>query len=157
MEMAVDEESTPPISTDMLHLRHQADDGSEIYYDEATGLELPREAVLQARAEELSDYTAMDVYEEVGLDEAIQAAGGAYPISTRWKDINKGDINSMQVRSRLIGRQFKQWGIDSSFTATPPWAGFRALCSSLMTRRADQHGRVLLLLDVKRAFLHTPT
>eukprot|EP00971_Amphidinium_carterae_P175661 3481614-Amphidinium_carterae.1 len=136
--------------------RTYGSDPSDEYADDVTGLPLPRHLVLQAREEELRDYKDMKVYEEVPLQECYDMTG-APPISTKWRDINKGDMKSVKVRSRLVSRQFRQHGVESIFTGTPPWSAFRALLSSLVTRRGSPRCRSLLLLDIKRAFLHTPT
>eukprot|EP00971_Amphidinium_carterae_P229804 4560138-Amphidinium_carterae.3 len=156
--MAVDEETLPEPLTGTALWIPQADDGIENYYDEITGMPLPRDAVLKARSEELADYAAMDVYKKISVEEAMMLTG-TKPVSSRWKDINKGDRDHIQVRSRLIGREFKKLGVDSLFTATPPWMSFRAVFSPFMTRRCKNKrtDKVMLLLDVKRAFLSTPT
>eukprot|EP00971_Amphidinium_carterae_P340124 6478300-Amphidinium_carterae.2 len=100
----------------------------------------------------------MDVYKEISLEEAMELTG-TKPVSSRWKDINKGDQDNIQVRSKLIGREFKKPGVDSLFTATPPWMAFRAVFSSFMTRehKNKHNNKMMLLLDVKRVFLNTPT
>eukprot|EP00971_Amphidinium_carterae_P176047 3489601-Amphidinium_carterae.1 len=158
LNMVVDEESTPEALTGADLWSTQADDGVAEYFDEITGIPLPRDEVLKARGEELADYAAMDVYKEISLAEAMELTG-TKPVSSRWKDINKGDQDNIQVRSRLIGREFKKVGVDSLFTATPPWMAFRAVFLSFMTRehKSKHNDKVMLLLDVKRAFLNTPT
>eukprot|EP00971_Amphidinium_carterae_P020046 395047-Amphidinium_carterae.1 len=90
----------------------------------------------------------MDVYQEISIEEAMKLTGSK-PVSSRWKDITKGDQEHIQVRSRLIGREFKKPGVDSLFTATPPWMAFRAIFSSFMTRqwKSKKTDKVLLLLD----------
>eukprot|EP00971_Amphidinium_carterae_P151200 2997785-Amphidinium_carterae.1 len=62
----------------------------------------------------------MNVYKEISIEEAMNLTGSK-PVSSQWKDINKGDQDNVQVRSRLIGCEFKKVGVDSLFTATPPW------------------------------------
>eukprot|EP00971_Amphidinium_carterae_P233443 4633152-Amphidinium_carterae.1 len=60
LNMAVDEEPIPDMPTGADLWIPQADDGTETYYDEITGMPLPREAVFKARSEELADYAAMN-------------------------------------------------------------------------------------------------
>eukprot|EP00971_Amphidinium_carterae_P050631 996923-Amphidinium_carterae.1 len=158
INMTVDEETTPEMLTGADLWIPQADDGVETYYDEITGMPLPRDEILKARGEELGDYEAMNVYKEISIEETMMLIG-TKPVSSQWKDINKGDQKHIQVRSQLIGMEFKKPGVDSLFTATPPWMAFRAVFSSFMTRRckSKRQSKVMFLLDVKRVFLNIPT
>ena len=58
---------------------------------------------------------------------------GRKPISCRWKDINKGDDERVEVRSRLVAREIKQKGSDSDFAGTPPLAFVRCVMSRATT------------------------
>ena len=42
------------------------------------------------------------------------------PISCRWRDINKGDSEQVEVRSRLVAREIKLKRTDGYFAGTPP-------------------------------------
>ena len=79
------------------------------YTDKMTGATLLREDVAKARAEEMAWYDKFEAHEEV-TDETCLSRTGRKPISCRWKDINKGGNEHVEVRSRLIGREIKQNG-----------------------------------------------
>ena len=48
-------------------------------------------------------FKKMKVYTKVPRHEALQ--GGHKIISTRWLDVNKGDLTNLDYRSRLVGRE----------------------------------------------------
>ena len=59
---------------------------------------------------------------------------GKGPISVRWVDTDKGIDGSVDVRSRLVARDFKGKGggkekEDSIYASTPPLKGLWMLCS----------------------------
>ena len=61
----------------------------------------------KARTEEMAWYDKFKAYEEV-TDETCVSRAGLKPISCRWRDINKGDSERVEVRSRLVAREIKQ-------------------------------------------------
>ena len=78
---------------------------------------------------------------------------GRKPISCRWRDINKGDSERVEVRSRSIAREIKQKGTDIYFAGTPPLALVRyVMCRATLSKAGKR--RQLMVLDAKRAFLH---
>ena len=52
-------------------------------------------------------YEKFNLFEEV-TDETCVSRTGRKPISCRWRDINKGDNESVEVRSRLVAREINQ-------------------------------------------------
>ena len=102
------------------------------YTDEVTGVTLLRDDVARARAEEMAWYEKFKAYEEV-TDETCVSGTGRKPISCRWRDINKGDKERVEVRSRLVAREIKQKGTDSYFAGTPPSAHVRHVMSRTAT------------------------
>ena len=58
---------------------------------------------------------------------------GRKPISCRWKDINEGDSERVEVRSRLVAREIKQKSTDSYFAGTPPLALVRFVINRAAT------------------------
>ena len=64
---------------------------------------------------------------------------GKDPVSTRWVDTNKGGAEAMEVRSRMVARDFKgsDKDRDDLFAETPPLEGKRMLLSRAATRRRD--------------------
>ena len=121
------------------------------YTDKMTGATLLREDVAKARAEKR--YDKFEAHEEV-TDETCLSRTGRKPISCRWKDINKGGNEHVEVRSRLIGREIKQNGADSYFAGTPLLARVHYVISGAPTKSKTGERRQLMVLDAKRTFLH---
>ena len=93
-----------------------------------------------------------EAHEEV-TDETCLPRTGRKPISCRWKDINKGGNEHVEVRSRLIGREIKQNGPDSYFAGAPLLARVHYVISRAPTKSKTGERRQLMVL-AKRAFLH---
>ena len=74
------------------------------YYDEMTNIELPAKLVEAARAEEIQYFNTLPVWDIVKTHECWDVTGKP-PISTKWVDVNKGDQESYDVRSRLVARE----------------------------------------------------
>ena len=70
------------------------------------------------------------------------------------RDINKGDRERVEVRSRSVARETKQKGIDSYFAGTPPLALVRYVTGTAATMSRTGKRRQLVAPDAKRAFLH---
>ena len=105
------------------------------YRDDLTGQLLKDELVVQARAAELLYFHTKGVWIKVPKGRAKQDTG-RQPISVRWVDVNKGDEQNPNYRSRLVARQLKatdQSG-DSYFAPAPPLGALRAVLSLAMTR-----------------------
>ena len=98
-------------------------------------------------------YEKFQAFDEVP-DETCVLRTGRKPISCRWRDINKGDSERVEVRSRLVAREIKQTGTDSHFAGTPPLALVRYVISKAATLSTSGKRRQLMVLDAKRAFLH---
>ena len=90
---------------------------------------------------------------------------GRPPISVRWVDVNKGDEQEPNYRSRLVARQIKAMdksGI-SYFAPAPPLEALRTVISMAVTR-CGNHRPVwdptspqraqLSFVDVKRAYFN---
>ena len=123
------------------------------FTDEVTGVTLLRDDVAKARMEEMKWYEKYQAFDEV-TDETCVLRTGRKPISCRWRDINKGDSERVEVRSRLAAREIKQKGIDSYFAGTAPLALVRCVLSRAATLSKTGKGRQLMVPDAKRAFLH---
>jgi hypothetical protein len=74
---------------------------------------------------------------------------GKEPISCRWRDANKGDTTTIEVRGRLIARL----GTNEHLAETPPLGLVQFAVSRAATRMPMGGQRILLGLDAKRAFL----
>ena len=74
------------------------------YTDEGTGATLWRDDVAKERMEEMKWYEKFNAFEGV-TDETCVSRTGRKPISCGWEDINKGDSERVEVRSRLAARE----------------------------------------------------
>ena len=79
--------------------------GGNKVYDALTGYELDTEMVRKARVVELEFVAAKDIWEARPESECWDNAGKG-PISVKWVDINKGDNEHPNIRSRLVAREF---------------------------------------------------
>ena len=82
-------------------------------------------------------------------------ASGGKTIQTRWIDVNKGDVERPNYRSRLVGKEYKTTPDDSLYASTPPLESLRLIVS----RAATKYGRTgmmreLMINDVARAYFY---
>ena len=80
---------------------HEADGEAWVAVDDVTGQRLDPVLMRQARRDEIAYFKQMGVYEKVNIEECWRETGKA-PIAVRWVDINKGDSESPNYRSRLV-------------------------------------------------------
>ena len=92
----------------------------ELFWDDVSGRALKAELVRAAREDERRGCEDANVFTKVPIKECFDVTGEA-PISTRWVDINKGDDDNPNYRSRWVGRDFKGGDKDRDdlFAATP--------------------------------------
>ena len=76
---------------------------------------------------------------------------GKIPITMRWIDINKGDQENPNYRSRIVARELNTHKRDDLFAATPPLEALKLVLS--MTATANK-GEVVMINDISRAFFH---
>ena len=76
------------------------------YWDDLNGAELPQDLVREARCEELDVIRKMGVWERRPREECM-ARTGRRPVKVRWVDVNKGDLRSPKIRSRLVAKEIK--------------------------------------------------
>ena len=118
--------------------------------------------VKKARAEEMAVFDQYEVCTKVPEQEAWDVTGKS-PIGVRWIDINKGDTQNWEYRSRLVAKEIKRDKRDVMFAATPPLEAKKAPFSLAVTeefgstkhsggRRRGKGPRKLLFIDVKRAY-----
>ena len=134
------------------------------FRDDLTGQLLNDELVLQARRVELQFFNKKGVWRKVPLEEARRRTGRP-PISTRWVDVNKGDEQSPNYRSRLVARQMKAHdhsGV-SYFAPAPPLEALRTVISMAVTEIGSHkpildpmspHRSQISSIDVKRAYFN---
>ena len=83
------------------------------------------------------------------MDECL-AKTGKPPISTRWVDVDKGRNGIVDIRSRLVARDFKIRGDGREFEVF-----FRMAVLDGSVHGGEEKGKVkLMFLDVKKAHLN---
>ena len=122
--------------------------------DDATGEALDPKEVMKARAKEMGYIRDKKVWKTIKRAEAEKQ--GWRLIQTRWIDINKGDKDNPNYRSRFVGKEFNTGAGDGLFAATPPLEALRLLISESATRRKGGERKVIMVNDVARAFFEAP-
>ena len=97
-------------------------------WDNASGEDLDPATVMAATQEEIAYYKAMGAFTKVPISQCV-ARNGRKPIGVRWRDINKGDRYNVNVRSRLVAKEFNNKKCDDLFAGTPPVEAMRAIIS----------------------------
>ena len=108
------------------------------YKDDLTGQPLRDDLVKTARAKELEFSVSKGVWTKVPRQRSF-ARTGKPPISVRWVDVNKGDEDDPNYRSRLVARQLKATDFSgkSYFAPAPPLESLRTVISMAMTTAGD--------------------
>ena len=123
--------------------------------------EIAEEELQRARTEEVSFMKMLGVWEPSSLEECLQMTGRP-PVSTRWVDVDKGREGRVEIRSRLVARDFKVKGdkreVDT-FAAMPPMEAKRVLFRMAMLDGAvggdaAKGGVKLMFIDIKKAHLN---
>ena len=136
---------------------------AETYYDEISGALLYPALVEQARKLEIDYMHKLKVYEEATFKEWRDS--GCRLIPMRWLDVNKGDSENLDIRSRAVLQETRRRSdlgpndIASTFAAAPPLEGLRLMISMAMTGQKGiplKDRKVLAFYDVSRAHFHSP-
>ena len=80
-----------------------------------------------ARQEEIEYFRDKKVYVRVPRAQCWARTGKA-PIKVKRVDVNKGDEEHPNYRSRLVAMEFKKGVNTEWFAGTPPLEGLRILC-----------------------------
>ena len=136
-------------------------EGSEAkqYWDDLSGKSLNPSLVRKAREEEMAEFRKHGVYVKVPLRKCWDETGKE-PIGVRWVDINKGDRDNPEYRSRLVAQEIKTDKREDLFAATPPLEAKKMLLSWAVTegigykRGMEKMGMKLDFIDVRRAYFH---
>ena len=119
--------------------------------DSTTGETLDPAKVEEGCQEEMGFMSQMHVWDRVTREEAKRDPEGKI-VGTRWVFVKKGD----KVRCRLVAQEFA--GSDKRedlYAGTPPLSATCYLLSDSVSRgRQNWRQRKLMVVDVKRAFLH---
>ena len=119
-------------------------------WDDVLGACLEPKAVRAARMEEVEYIHKVNLYTKVPVTEC-RAKTGKSPISVRWIDMNKGDTEKPDYRSRMVAREINIHKREDLFAATPPLEALKLILS--MTASGNK-GEILMVNDVSRAFFH---
>ena len=79
---------------------------------------------------------------------------GAPRIGTKWIDINKGDEDKYDIRSRVVAQEYSQGKVSTIFAATPPLEAKKALpkpCTAVIGRMYFVSWTISLVGDVHLA------
>ncbi len=110
--------------------------------------------IKMARHDEIKTFLSIPVYEYVTVDE-MNNDPDAKEIDTTWVDKNKGTELKPVWSSRLCAREFAAGDDrDDLFAATPPLMATKLLISECASQQPGKGEKRLMILDVKRAFLH---
>ena len=124
------------------------------FIDDVTGKPLDHELASEARRLEIEFFRNMKVYEKVARWRAQEAGGKV--VTTRWIDINKGDMQNPNYRARLVGREMKMDKRLDLFAATPPLESLRLMCSLCASNQWRKDPYRILSIDIKRAYFYAP-
>ena len=118
----------------------EEDDGEEYLeaWDDVFGSPLNPKQVQRARQEEIDYAHKMHLYTKVPIKEVYQATGKG-PISVRWIDINKGDDENPEYRSRWVAREMGKSEDEDLFAATPALDAINMLLSIAVTTGNHSH------------------
>ena len=119
-------------------------------WDDTSGESLDQAAVLSARREEIAYYKEMKAFTKVPISQCV-ARTGRRPIGVRWIDINKGDQYNINIRSRLVAKEFNNKKCDDLFAGTPPVEAMRAIVSMAASGTTP---KTLMTVDVSRAYMY---
>ena len=124
------------------------------YYDDMSNLPLRTDLVRKARQEEMDVFAKFPVYKKVPIADSWHHTGKG-PIGTKWVDINKGDLDEPEYRSRLVAKEIKRKNDEDIFAATPPLEAKKLLFSLATTGTKNSKNPLkLLFIDVKRAYFY---
>ena len=71
-------------------------------------------------------------------------------------DVNKGDSERQDMRSRLAGQEFNTGENDEFYASTPPLEALRFVISSAATWTTSEVQRHVMANDVRRAYVYAP-
>ena len=119
-------------------------------WDDASGEDLDPDTVLTARREEIAHCKEMKAFTKVPISLCV-ARTGRKPIGVRWRDINKGDRYNVNVRSRLVAKEFNNKKCDDLFAGTPP---VEAMKTIIQMAASGTTPKTMMTVDVSRAYVY---
>ena len=89
------------------------------FWDERNGEALNPATVTKVRSEEITFMAKIEWHEEADIKECMETIEKP-AIGTRWVDVNKGSVESPDVRCRLVARDLKPKGERTGGTCLQP-------------------------------------
>jgi len=129
----------------------EEDSNGWIAFDDVSGASLDPSMVRAARKDEIEYFRKMGVYTKIARRKVPK---GVKVIKVKWIDINKGDEQNPEMRSRLVAMEFNDGDKPGLFASTPPTEALRMLCSMAATRRKDGRRNNMMVNDVRRAYFY---
>ena len=113
--------------------------------DDVSGVRLDPKKVMKARMEELEWMRQKGVYRKTPREVAKRR--GMKIIKSRWVDINKGDDENENYRSRVVGKEFNDGSMEGIFAGTPPLEALRYLVHEAATvdEIKGKHNKVIMI------------
>ena len=111
--------------------------GVIVAWDDVSSATLNAEMVKDARATEMKFFHEMRVYDVVPREHQKKTGGPI--IKTMWIYVNKGDIGKPNYRSRLVGKEYKQYQDDSLLRINAAAGGVATDCQPGCDK--DRHRR----------------
>ena len=122
------------------------------FFDDVTGQTLDKKMSVEARKLEMQFFRNMKVYDKV--PRWMAARDGCKVITTKCRDINKGNQRNPNYRARLDGREIKTDSRLDLFAATPPLESLRVIWSTCASNQDRQDPYRIMSRDVRRAYFH---
>ena len=97
-------------------------------------------------------FQKLGVYDYAARAEQEQSMGKIIGVS--WVDVNRGDSEDPEYRSRLVGTEFAVGNDDALYAATPPSEALRIIISHAATYPDDGPKRVIMMNGVRRAYFY---
>ena len=111
--------------------------------------------------EEIKQIHKHGVYNKVPITQCWEETKKA-PIRVKWLDINKGDEENEELRSRLVAMEFNKEKRLDLFAPTPPLEILKLIISMAVTKgigfgkEGYRKGMKIDFIDISRAFFHAP-
>ena len=128
-------------------------------WDDLTGANLDPRGVSKARLKELGYISDKSVYKKITSSEAVSK--GIRILKMKWIDIDKGDLEHPNYRSRFVAMEFNTHWMDGPFASTPPLEALKLLVSDAatvdsMAHNSSKEEKAVMVNDVARAFFEAP-
>ena len=111
---------------------------------------LDPELCAQARGEEVS--SSQDAH---GSPQRNARETATAPIKTEWVDTDEGQPGKPDVHARWVAKEYMTHARTELYASTPPLEALKVVLSEVATR--ERGGKVVALVDVRRAYFHAPS